>query len=83
MRIFVIAGSHALPAFEPTDTPFRGVARLVSFRVMELGVRAPGPDRNDSLDALPCPPRAAGVAIPGPVRDQAEQRRGRSGCLQG
>lgn len=37
-------------ALEPTGALFRGVACLVPFRVVELGVRAPGPGRNDSLN---------------------------------
>ena len=75
MGVFVIAGGHAAPLFEPADAPFNGVARRVPFRVVGLGRGAPVPDRNDGLDALLRLPRAEGVSVLGPVVDQAGQRR--------
>lgn len=45
-------GGHAPPAFEPAGAPFHGVARLLSFRVVGLGVRAPGSGGHDGLNAL-------------------------------
>ena len=84
MRVFVIAVATRRQRLSQPN-PFHGVARLVPFRVVELGVRAPGPGpgRNDDLEALPRPPRVAGVAVLGPICDQAGQRRVRPGCPQG
>lgn len=45
-------GDYAPPAFELIDIPFRGVARLVPFRGVGLGVRASGLDENDGLNIL-------------------------------
>ena len=78
MRVFVIAGSHAPPALEPANAPFRGVARLVPFPRAELGVRAPGPGRNDGLQALPRQSGAQGADAIGLIREQAGPRRVRS-----
>ena len=77
-RVFIIAA----PAFEPAEIPCYGVARWVPFRG-GAGVRAPVPGRNDGLDAPLRPPRAEGVAVVGPVGDQAGQRRVRPGFHQG
>lgn len=76
MGVWAIADGHAPPAFEPVEVPFHDIARWVPFRVVGLGVCAPGPGRNDGLDALPRPP---GVSVIGPVRDQARPRRVRPG----
>ena len=65
------------------EVPFHGLARLVSFRVVGLGVHAPLPGRNNGLDALLLPLGAEGVAVIGPVGDQAGQRRVRPGFHQG
>ena len=65
------------------EAPFHGLERLVSFRVVGLGVHAPLPGRNNGLDALLLPPGAEGVAVIGPVGDQAGQRRVRPGFHQG
>ena len=67
MGVFVIAGGHTAPLFEPAEAPFDGVTRLVPFRVVRLGVRAPLPGRNDGLGAPLRPPRAEVVAILGRV----------------
>ena len=83
MGVFVVAGGHATPPLEPAKAPFHGIARLVSFRVVGLGVRVPLPGLNDGLDALWLPPRAEGVAVIGPVGDQAGPRRVRPGFPQG
>ena len=83
MGVFVIAGGHAAPLFEPADAPFDGVARLVPFRVVGLGVRAPLPGRNDGLGAPLRQPRAEAVAVIGPVGHQAGPRRVRPGFHQG
>lgn len=64
MRIFVIAGSHASPAFKPANAP-----------VMGIEVHAPAPDGNDGLDALLRQPDAQGVDVTGLVCDQTGQRR--------
>ena len=48
MRVLVVAGGHAAPAFGPADAPFNDVARLVPFRVAGLEVGAPL-GRNDGL----------------------------------
>ena len=72
-----------MPAFEPTEAPFHGVARRVPFLVVGLGVRAPVSGRNDGFDAPLRPPRAEGVAVIGPVGDQAGQGRVRPGFHQG
>ena len=53
MCVFVATGGHAPPVFEPADTAFYGVARLVPFRGVELGFWVPAPDRNDGLEASP------------------------------
>ena len=66
---------HAPPPFEPADAPFHGVARRVPFRVMRLGVRAPAPDRDDSLQTPLREPSAESVAVIGPIRDQTGQGR--------
>ena len=66
--------------FEPA---LHGVARLVPFRVVGLGVRAPVLGRNDYLDALPRELGAEGVAAIGPVGNQAGQRRVRPRFHQG
>ena len=65
MRVWAIAGGHAVPALEPAAAPSDGVARLVRFQIVGLGVRAPLPGRNDGLGA---PPRAEGVAVIRPGR---------------
>ena len=83
MSVFVVAGGHAPPPLEPAEAPFHGLARLVSFRVVGLGIRAPLPGRNDGLDALLLQPRAEGITVIGPVGDQAGQRRVRLGFHQG
>ena len=76
MRVFVIAGGYAAPVFEPADAPFHGVARLVPFRVVVgLRIRAPLSGRNNGLGAPLHSPRAEGIAVIGPVGDQAGQRR--------
>ena len=41
MGVFVVAGGHAPPLLEPAEALFHGIARLVSFRVVGLGIRAP------------------------------------------
>ena len=63
MGVFVIAGGHAPPPLEPAEAPFHGIARLIPFRVVGPGVRAPLPGRNDGFDALLFPPRAEGIAV--------------------
>ena len=83
MRVFVVAGGHAVPWFEPADAPFYGLARLVPFRVVGLGVQAPAPGRNDGFNVPLRPPVAEAVAVIGPVRDQAEQGRVGLGFHQG
>ena len=55
------------------------MARLVRFRGVGLGVRAPLPGRNDGLGAPLRPPRAEGVAVIGPVGHLAGLRRARPG----
>ena len=62
------AHSHAPPAFELTDIPFRGVARLVPFQGVGLGVRASGLDGNDGFNTLPRHPSARGVNVYRPGR---------------
>ena len=42
---------------------------------MRLEAQAPASGRNDGLNALWCQPRAEGVVVIGPVRDQAGQGR--------
>ena len=59
----------------PAEAPFHGIARLVPFGIVRLGVRAPLPGGNDGLEALRLSPRAKGVAVIGPVGDQAGPRR--------
>ena len=81
MRVLIIAGGHA-PPFEPAEAPFHGVARRVPFRVAGLGF-VPLPGQNNRLDALLLSPGAEGVAVIGPVGDQAESRRVRLGFHQG
>ena len=63
MRVFVIASGHAPPPLEPADAPFHGVARLVLFQGVGLGVRAPLPGRNDGLGTPLRQSRAEGVAV--------------------
>ena len=75
MRVWGIAGRHAPPPLEPAEAPFPGVARRIPFRVVGPRVRAPDPGRNGGLGVLPRPSRAEGVAIIGPIRDQAGPRR--------
>ena len=53
------------------------------YRSGGLGVHAPLPGRNNGLDALLLPLGAEGVAVIGPVGDQAGQRRVRLGFHQG
>ena len=74
MRVFVVAGGHAAPPLEPAEALFHSVARVVG-----RGIRAPVPGRNDGLNALLLQPRAEGVAVLGPVSDQAGPRRVRPG----
>ena len=83
MDILLIAGRHAPTPFEPAQAACHGGARLVPFRVVGLGVRAPAPGRKNSLDALLCPLGAKGVAVPSPVCDQAVPQRVDSLFLQG
>ena len=73
--MFVVASSHAAPWFESAEAPFHGLARLVPFRVVGLGVQASAPGRNDGLDAPWRPPGAEAVVVLGPIRDQAGQGR--------
>ena len=82
MRVLIIAGSHAPPPFETAEAPFHGVARRVPFRVAGLGF-VPLPGRNDRLNALLLSPGAEGVAVIGPVGDQAGPRRVRPGFYPG
>ena len=82
IRVFVVAGRQVPPPLEPADAPFHGVAHRVPFRIVGLGVRAPGSVRNDGLNTPPRPPGAEGVAVIDPIRDQAGQRIG-SGFPQG
>ncbi len=77
------ACGHAPPPLEPAEAPFNGIARLVPFGVVGPGVRAPLPGGNDGLDALLLQPGAEGVAVIGPVGDQAGQGRARPGFPQG
>ena len=77
MRVWVIAGGRVPPAWEPAGDPVPGAARRVPFRVAGLGVRAPASGRKDGLDVPRPPPGAAGVAVMGPVRNQAGQGRAR------
>ena len=83
MYVFIVASGHAPPPFEPADAPFHGVARLVPFRFVRLGVQASVPGRKDGFDAPLREPGAEGVAVIGPVRDQAGQGRAGSGLSQG
>ena len=83
MCVFVVASGHAPLVLELAEAPFHGVARLVPFRVVGLGVQTPVPGRNDGLNALLFQPGAEGVAVVGPVREQAGQGRAGSGLDQG
>ena len=68
------------PRLNPAEAPCPGVARRVPFRAAGLGVRAPGPGRDDGLDALRRPPGAGGVAVPSPICNQVGQGRVGPGC---
>ena len=83
MGVFVIAGGRAPPPLEPAESPFDGIARLVPFGVVRPGVRAPLPGQNDGLNVPRLPSRAEGVAVIGPVGDQAGQGRPRPSFHQG
>lgn len=75
MCVWGAAGGHALPVLEPADAPFHRVARRVPCRVVGLGVQTPAPGRQDSLNAPLRQLGAEGVAVVGPIRDQAGQGR--------
>ena len=78
MCVLIVAGGHAPPVREPAEAPFHRLARRVPFRVVGLGVRAPLPGGSDGLEVPLREPGAEGVAILGPIRDQAGQ--GRAGA---
>ena len=84
MGIFVIAGGHAAPLFEPADAPFDGVARLVPFRVVGLGgfVRPFRAGMTASVPRCASHMRKPSLSI-GPVGHQAGPRRVRPGFHQG
>ena len=83
MCAFVVAGSHASPVLEPADAPFHGVACRVRFRGVRLGVQTSVPSRNDGLKAPLRQLDAEGVAVIGPIRDQAGQGRADPSLDQG
>ena len=83
MRVLSGAGGHAPPPLEPAAAACRGVARLIPFRGVRLGVRAPAPGRHDDLEAPLREPGAEGVAAIGPVDAQAGPRRVRPGFRPG
>ena len=83
MGVWGVAGGHAPPVLEPAEAPFHGLARRVPFRVVGLGVQAPAPGRKDGLDVPLRPPGAEGVAVIGPVRNQAGQGRADPGLDPG
>ena len=75
MCVLIIAGSYAVPVFEPTHAAFHGLARPVACRVVGPGMRAPRPGWKDSLNAPSCSLGAEGVAVIRP-----DPRSGRTGA---
>lgn len=62
MFVFTITRRDATLMLEPTDAALRGVAHLIPYWVVGPGLHAPDLDRNDSLNAPPRQPSAAGVS---------------------
>ena len=67
---------------EPAEAACHG-ARPVPHRILGLGMRAPGPGRNDGLEAPTRELGAEGVAVIGLIRDQAGWGRAGLGFHQG
>ena len=74
MRVLVVASSHALPACELTDAVFHGL-RAGTVLGRGLGMRTPGPGRNDGLNTPLRQLGTEGVNVIGFVRDKATKHR--------